>query len=96
MSGARAAPPVLYLTTLGSGSWCLCDSRFARSDPRSLIAYVELTAACRFDVVWIGAGGGGRTDSYASLQVLLDDAHRLVDQPRSIPGIRATMPADAR
>lgn len=76
----------LVLTPLCDRSWRLCDRGLARTDPASLVAYVELLDDGVYEVVWVSVGVG--TAHYASLEELFLAAIDRLDRARSLGAVK--------
>lgn len=50
--------PHLSLEPLSPTTWRLCDTRVARSDAASVLAYVEESDRGGYDVIWVHGGAG--------------------------------------
>ena len=64
----------------------LCDRGLSRSDPASLVAYVELPDDGVYEVVWVSVGLG--TAYYPSLEELFLAAIERLDGSRSLGAVK--------
>lgn len=71
----------LVLMPLGDRAWRLCDQGVPRTEPTSVVAYVEQLDSGAYEAVWVSVGLGSAR--FTSLEGLFVAAVQMLEQCRS-------------